>query len=136
MVREMAPPLQTGDRNAPTNKYPIMIRSRVASLGRSLNVRLVLPRLLNRPHMAKMAVILARGKNFKPGTQSSGRAQYTTKKALSQKNALLVGSAALKDARQEPSVVAVLPLSPMATNPSFSLKLSFPLSAPSPLRSV
>src|SRR5713226_4526697 len=74
-----------------------------------------------------MAVILASGKNLRPGIQSSGRAQYTTKKPQSQKNALLVGSAARKDVRlPETSAGTELPLSPMATNSSFSLKLSFP----------
>src|SRR5229473_4551061 len=107
-----------------------MIRRSFASLGRSLYVRLVLPRALNNPHMARMAVILASGKNLRPGIQSSGRAQYTTKKPLSQKNALLVGSAARKDVRlPETSAGTELPLSPMATNSSFSLKLSFPLGA-------
>src|ERR1700674_3761602 len=108
-----------------------MIRRSLASLGRSLYVRLVLPRAVNRPHMARIAVILASGKNLRPGIQSSGRAQYTTKKALSQKNAILVGSEARKDMRlPEASAGTELPLSPMATNSSFSFKLSFPLSAP------
>src|SRR5580704_5868999 len=108
-----------------------MIRRSLASLGRSLYVRLVLPRAVNRPHMARIAVILASGKNFRPGIQSSGRAQYTTKKPLSQKNAILVGSEARKDARlPETSAGIVLPLSPMATNSSFSFKPSFPPTAP------
>src|ERR1700687_2471708 len=77
-----------------------MVRRSFASLGRSLNVRLVLPRAVNRPHMARIAVILASGKNFRPGIQSSGRAQYTTKKPLSQKKAILVGSEARKGARR------------------------------------
>src|SRR5216684_2526214 len=107
-----------------------MVRRSLDSLGRSLSVRLVLPRAVNNPHMARMAVILASGKNLRPGTQSSGRAQYTTKKPQSQKNAFLVGSEARKDVRlPETSAGSELPLSPMATNSSFSFKLSFRLSA-------
>src|ERR1700682_5374416 len=88
-----------------------MIRRSLASLGRSLYVRLVLPRAVNRTHMARIAVILASGKNFRPGIQSSGRAQYTTKKPLSQKNAILVGSEARKGARlPDTSAGIVFPL--------------------------
>src|SRR6202051_3484552 len=101
-----------------------MIRRRRASLGRSLKVRLVFPRAVNRPHIARMAVILASGKYLSPGIQSSGRAQYTMKKPLSQKKAPLVGSAALKGVRpQVVSAAAMLPLSPIATNSSFSASL-------------
>src|SRR5260370_35316401 len=107
-----------------------MVRRSLASLGKSLKVRLVLPRLVNRPHMARMAVILASGKYLRPGIQSSGRAQKTKKKALSQKNALLVGSAARKDVRlPETSAGTEMPGPPVATNYSFSLTLSFLLSA-------
>src|SRR6202795_3435684 len=100
-----------------------MIRRSLASLGRSLYVRLVLPRAVNRPHMARMAVIMASGKKFRPGIQSSGRAQYTTKKPLSQKNAILVGSEARKDARlPETSADLVCRLLLEKKNSSFSFK--------------
>src|ERR1700687_823855 len=130
MVRIKAPPLQTGDRNAPKSRRPIKIRRSLDSLGRFLSVRLVLPRAVNNHHIARMAVILASGKNLRPGIQSSGRAQYTTKKPQSQKNAFLVGSAALKAVRlPETPAGTILPLSPMATNSSFSSQLSFPPNA-------
>src|ERR1019366_1559076 len=99
-----------------------MIRRIFASLGRSFKVRLVLPMELNRPHMARMAAILAIGRYLRgPGTESSGRAQEMTQKALSQKNALLDGSTTRKDVRlAETSARTRLPLSPMTTNSSFS----------------
>src|ERR1700686_1118703 len=103
-----------------------MINRSLASLGRSLSVRLVLPNAVNRPHMARMAVILASGKYLRPGTQSSGRAQYTTKKPLSQKKALLVGSATLKEVRLlGVSSAVIVTLSPIATNSSFCFVYSF-----------
>src|SRR6267154_921765 len=115
-----------------------MINRSLASLGRSLSVRLVLPNALNKPHIARMAVILASGKYLRPGTQSSGRAQYTTKKPLSQKKAPLVGSASLKEVRLlGVSAAVIVLLSPIATNSSFllscvllffALMLFFPLS--------
>src|SRR5258708_19478382 len=98
-----------------------MARRSFDSLGRSLYVRFVLPRAVNRPHMARMAVILASGKNLRPGIQSSGRAQYTTKKPLSQKNAILVGSEARKDVRLPATPPAPqFPLPPLPPNSPFS----------------
>src|SRR5712692_5557819 len=92
MVRETAPPFQIGERKPLTYSRPIMASRYFPSLGKSLKVRLVRPRLENNPHIAKMAVILASGTYLKPGIQSPGRAQYTKKKAASQKKAPLVAS--------------------------------------------
>src|SRR6266850_3464732 len=82
IILEMAPPLQIGERNALRNRIPIIVKSSFPSLGTSLKVRLVRPRLLKRPHIARMEVILAKGTYLRPGIQSSGLAQYTTKKQL------------------------------------------------------
>src|SRR5205085_2455818 len=86
-ARETAPPFQTGERSPLTYRRPIIARRYLPSFGKSLKVRLVRPRLENNPHIAKMPVILASGAWLKPGIQSPGRAQYTKKKALNQKNA-------------------------------------------------
>ncbi len=75
IVLDTAPPFQTGERKPPMKSRTIMVSSSHASFGRSLNVRLVRPKLLNKPQIARMAVILARGAYLRPGTQSSGRAQ-------------------------------------------------------------
>src|SRR5258707_14507220 len=90
IVRETAPPFQIGERKPLTYSRPIMASRYFPSLGKSLNVRLVRPRLENNPHIARIAVIFASGAYLKPGIQSPGRAQYTKKKAASQKKAPLV----------------------------------------------
>src|SRR5580765_4928863 len=122
MVRETAPPFHIGERKPLTYNRPIIASRYFPSLGKSLKVRLVRPRLENNPHIARIAVILASGAYLKPGIQSPGRAQYTKKKAASQKKAPLVASTTGAIFRRpRMSVSTSVPLSPIATKPLFSL---------------
>src|SRR6266852_5132370 len=121
-VRETAPPFQIGERKPLTYSKPISASRYLPSLGKSLKVRLVRPRLENNPHIARIAVSLASGTYLRPGIQSAGRAQYTKKKAASQKKAPLVASTTGGIFRRpRMSVSTTVPLSPIATNPLFSL---------------
>src|SRR6202041_3555518 len=115
----MAPPFQIGDKMPLTNISPISTRSSLPSFGTSLKVRFVLPSAVNKPHMARMAVTFAHGMYLRPGNQSSGRAQYTKKNALSQKKADFVGSAIFVTRRHAGNSAASVTLSPIATKTLF-----------------
>src|ERR1035438_7572348 len=122
----MAPPFQMGDSKPLTKYRMIKLKRSLPSCGTSLNVRFALPRAVKKPHMARMAVILARGKYLRPGTQSSGRAQYTTKNALNQKKAALVGSATWRRLRQAGISTVAAPLLPLSTLSSFPCPQTLP----------
>src|ERR1022692_3254298 len=116
----MAPPFQMGDSKPLTKYRMIKLKRSLPSCGTSLNVRFALPRAVKKPHMASIAVILAKGRYLRTGTQTSGRAQYTTKNALNQKKADRVGSATWRRLLQAGISTVSVPLLPMATMPSFS----------------
>src|SRR5580658_351148 len=91
-VRKNAPPFHTGENAAERKNIPIRSNRYKASLGKSRRPRFERPTLSSSPMIANTPEILASGTECNPGIQSSGRAQYTTKKTVSQKYAPFNGS--------------------------------------------
>src|SRR5262245_12730335 len=90
--RNSAPPFQTGDNSDAGTIRQIRASSKRPSKGTSRKRRLDLPILMIKPAKAKSPVSFAIGMYDRPGIQSSGRKQYTTKNAHNQKNAPRSGS--------------------------------------------
>src|SRR5579863_1527845 len=107
-VRKNAPPFHTGENAAETKNRPINSSKYKASLGRSRKPRLDRPTLSSSPRIANTPEIFASGTECNPGIQSSGRAQYTTKKTVSQKYAPFNGSDSLSESRGGAKVSAAI----------------------------